>query len=255
MANQISGQSSNSNDNKRPDIPIVNPDDSGKYIQGIVLQYGYDSVSGIWGAGYSYDNGAHFFVTDTVYGRKYRQEDADRLWPYLKKYIGGTSGTVIGSIKWADILDKPDLVTETKLNQRLMGLSTGSNVVNWNSIQNKPDLVTKNYLDNRLSHQATTIAWSQVTDKPDLATKHELDDLQASIGTTSGGDTSLSVDAIASLIRNHVQAKLDPNTGELSISINDVSNGSMVDAIATKVAYSLHFKMVNGNLMTSVGGE
>ncbi len=87
MANPTSSQSSNSNDNKRPDIPVINPDDSGKYIQGIVLQYGYDSVSGIWGAGYSYDNGAHFFVTDTVYGRKYRQEDAERLWKYLEPMI------------------------------------------------------------------------------------------------------------------------------------------------------------------------
>ena len=242
--------------NKQDNSSLVPPNEDTPYLSAIINQFGTDTDDpSVQGLGYSPDNGVHFYVNDTIKGRKYRQEDADRLWPYLKKYIGGTSGTVTGSIKWADILDKPNLVTEAELNQRLMGLSTGSNVVNWNSIQNKPDLVTKNYLDNRLSHQATTIAWSQVTDKPDLATKHELDDLQASIGTTSGGDTSLSVDAIASLIRNHVQAKLDPSTGELSISINDVSNGSMVDAIATKVAHSLHFKMVNGNLITSVGGE
>lgn len=214
----------------------------------------FDRKTQTWGMGYSNDNGMTYQLLLNLYGRIYSDDDAKKLYPLLKPYFSSL-GNVTASLRWADILDKPNLVTKAELNQRLMGLSTGSNVVNWNSIQNKPDLVTKNYLDNRLSHQATTIAWSQVTDKPDLATKHELDDLQASIGTTSGGDTSLSVDAIASLIRNHIQAKLDPNTGELSVSINDVSNGSMVDAIATKVAHSLHFKMVNGNLMTSVGGE
>ncbi|WP_314737065.1 hypothetical protein [Limosilactobacillus urinaemulieris] len=176
--------------NNQNNSSIVPPNDDTPYLSAIVNQFGTDTDEpNVQGLGYSPDNGVHFYVNDTIKGRKYRQEDADRLWPYLKKYIGGSSGTVTGSIKWADILDKPNLVTEDELNQRLLGISTGNNVVNWNEIQNKPDLVTKNDLDNRLSHQATTIAWSQITDKPDLATKHELDDLQASIGTTSGGAT------------------------------------------------------------------
>lgn len=214
----------------------------------------FDQKTQTWGMGYSNDNGMTYQLLLNLYGRIYSDDDAKKLYPLLKPYFD-SSGTVTASLKWADILDKPNLVTEDELNQRLLGISTGSNVVNWNEIQNKPDLVTKNDLDERLSHQATTIAWSQVTDKPDLATEQELHELQASIGTTSGGDTSLSVDAIASLIRNHIQAKLDPNTGELSVSLNDVSNGSMVDAIANKVAQSLRFKMENGNLIVSVGGE
>lgn len=158
MTNTTSGQSSNSDDNKQPDIPIVNPDDSGKYIQGIVLQYGYDSVSGIWGAGYSYDNGAHFFVTDTVYGRKYRQEDADRLYPYLKQYFGTPSsgstsgGPVTSSIAWPDIIGKPDLVTKDELDERFDTFTPAINSIDWSRITNKPDLVTSGELDQRLAN-------------------------------------------------------------------------------------------------------
>lgn len=66
---------------------IIAPSDTDKYIQGIVQQYGYDTETGVWGSGYSNDNGVHFYVTDTVYGRKYRQEDADRLWMFLSSKI------------------------------------------------------------------------------------------------------------------------------------------------------------------------
>lgn len=55
--------------------------------QGIVNQPGIDSDDGVWGYGYSSDNGEHFYVTDTIKGRKFRQEDADRLWKYLEPKI------------------------------------------------------------------------------------------------------------------------------------------------------------------------
>ena len=37
------------------------PSADDKYIQGIVFQPGYDTETGQWGYGYSYDNGLHFF--------------------------------------------------------------------------------------------------------------------------------------------------------------------------------------------------
>lgn len=55
--------------------------------QGIVNQPGIDSDDGVWGYGYSPDNGEHFYVTDTIKGRKFRQEDADRLWKYLEPKV------------------------------------------------------------------------------------------------------------------------------------------------------------------------
>lgn len=53
----------------------------------IVMDKGIDSESGQIGYGYSPDNGKTFFVTNTIKGRKFRQEDADRLWKFLKPMI------------------------------------------------------------------------------------------------------------------------------------------------------------------------
>lgn len=54
----------------------------------IILEWGQDTESGVWGLGYSPDNGKNFYVLNTIFGRKYRQEDADRLWEFLKQKIG-----------------------------------------------------------------------------------------------------------------------------------------------------------------------
>lgn len=53
----------------------------------IVMDKGIDSESGQIGYGYSPDNGKTFFVTNTIKGRKFRQEDADRLWKFLEPMI------------------------------------------------------------------------------------------------------------------------------------------------------------------------
>lgn len=53
----------------------------------IVEEYGYDSETGIYGKGYSNDNGQTFVVQDTAYGRKYRQQDADSLWKFLRPMV------------------------------------------------------------------------------------------------------------------------------------------------------------------------
>lgn len=53
----------------------------------IAMDKGIDSETGQLGYGYSPDNGKTFFVTNTIKGRKFRQEDADRLWKFLKPMI------------------------------------------------------------------------------------------------------------------------------------------------------------------------
>ena len=53
----------------------------------IAMDKGIDSETGQIGYGYSPDNGKTFFVTNTIKGRKFRQEDADRLWKFLKPLI------------------------------------------------------------------------------------------------------------------------------------------------------------------------
>lgn len=124
------------------------PSTDEQYIQGIVLDPGYDSESGQWGYGYSSDNGVHFNVLNTIYGRKFRQEDADRLYPFLKKYFGNSSsGPIETSLHWADILNKPDLITKQQLDDRLAAFTPPSSAVSWDQITGKPDLATQADLD------------------------------------------------------------------------------------------------------------
>ena len=98
---------------KQPIVPPTLTTDM-PYIRGIVSQPGFDTESGIWGYGYSPDNGEHFYVNDTVFGRKYRQEDADRLWPYLKDFVSEQLASAI-SLDWNNIKNKPDVALKTDL--------------------------------------------------------------------------------------------------------------------------------------------
>lgn len=70
----------------------------------IVLEWGRDTETGVWGKGYSPDNGEHFYVTDTTFGRKYRSSDADGLWNngLHEKVNQETTNTVEPAIKQAD---------------------------------------------------------------------------------------------------------------------------------------------------------
>ncbi|MFR0602833.1 GH25 family lysozyme [Limosilactobacillus mucosae] len=64
----------------------ITPSTTPLYRQ-IIGEAGYDTDSGIYGLGRSYDNGKTFHVMDTVYGRIYRQQDGDSIWPFLQSKI------------------------------------------------------------------------------------------------------------------------------------------------------------------------
>ena len=64
----------------------ITPSTTPLYRQ-IIGEAGYDTDSGIYGLGRSYDNGKTFHVMDTVYGRIYRQQDGDSIWPFLQPKI------------------------------------------------------------------------------------------------------------------------------------------------------------------------
>ena len=73
-----------------PDIPTE------KTYQQIVLEYGYDTETGIYGRGYSYDNGKTFRVLFTVYGWHLWPEDGEKIWKYIMPKI--TSYTTAGGL-------------------------------------------------------------------------------------------------------------------------------------------------------------
>lgn len=88
----------------------------------IVLEWGQDTDSLIWGMGYSPDNGEHFYVLNTTYGRKYRTEDGDRIWPFLVNKVKAV-------LDWSNITNKPDLALKTDLT--------------WSNVTGKPDVALK----------------------------------------------------------------------------------------------------------------
>lgn len=93
---------------------VTKPTNDLKYIQPIMLQPGYDTGTNIYGLGYSPDNGVHFYVTYTTFGRKYRQEDANRLWQYLQGFVTKQIHDAV-SLTWDNINGKPDVALKSDL--------------------------------------------------------------------------------------------------------------------------------------------
>ena len=90
------------------------PTSEDKMVRQIILQVGYDTETGIYGLGCSADNGQTFKVYWTIFGRKMYQEDADRLWPFLKDKIGDIKNGSL-NVTWNDIQNKPDVATQEDL--------------------------------------------------------------------------------------------------------------------------------------------
>lgn len=214
-------------DDKPDEKPYV-PTSDDKMVRQIILEAGYDTETGIYGLGCSYDNGKTFRVYWTIFGRKMYQEDADRLWPFLKDKIGEIKGGSL-SVSWSDIQNKPDVALKSEI----------------------PD--TSKFVTYDEIPQSMT--WSQITGKPNVATKDDVDYLKTLIGSSGGsGDAGLTIEAIVELIKHHLKAKVDVNSGNLLIDVDGVSNGSIADAVATKVAQSLQLKLQGSDLVAEIGG-
>lgn len=274
------------------------PTSEDKMVRQIILQPGYDTETGIYGLGCSYDNGKTFRVYWTIFGRKMYQEDADRLWPFLKDKIGEIkSGSL--SVSWSDIQNKPDVALKSDLPDM-------SNYVTRNDLPTMPDLsgyalksqipsldgyakltdipsitglvkeaelndyVKKADLPNldlngyvkvtdlaeyaKKSDIPQSMDWKQITGKPQVATQDDVDYLKTLIGSGGSGDAGLSIEAITELIKHHLKASVNAQTGNLEIDVDDVTNGSIADAVATKVAQSLTFELQGSQLVAEIGG-
>ena len=222
----------------------------------------FDPTTQTWGMGYSRDNGITYKLLLNLWGRIYTEDDAIKLAPLLRPYFSQTSPT-ISSIEWANILNKPELVTESELNTRLSQLSSSGTVtsLDWTQVINKPDLATKQDLRNisltpgPAGHDGKS-AYEIAVDNGFIGSQTEwLQSLHGRDGTSSAsGDNSLSTQAIAELIKQHLRVQIDSSTGNLIVKVDEQSNGSIADAVAVKVAQSCHFSLDSGNLVMTVGG-
>lgn len=117
------------------DWKFTAPTDLPETVKAIILKPML--VDGIYGLGCSPDNGVTNRVYWTIYGRKYYQEDGDRIWPFLIDKVRS-----VLSLDWDDIQDKPVLVTKEELDQRLAKLNIPT-TMSWDQITGKPDLALK----------------------------------------------------------------------------------------------------------------
>ena len=99
-----------------------------------------------------------------------------------------------------------------------------------------------------------TMTWGQITGKPDIATQDDISYLKTLIGSGGSGDAGLSIEAITKLIKHHLKASVNGQTGNLEIDVDGVTNGSIADAIATKVAQRLKFELQGSQLVAEIGG-
>lgn len=241
-----------------PDIPTE------KAYQQIVLEYGYDTETGIYGKGYSPDNGKTFCVTDTTFGRRYRQEDADRIWPYLQSKIGtadSSDGTTSQTVTWDDVQNKPDVALKSDLT--------------WDNIQDKPTLpqgesgatgpqgpVGPPGKDG----QAATVTIGRVTTGAKASVKNSgtatnavLDFVLPEGSSDHSGEgtaDALSVGVIAQIVRDHVSFNVNMQTGDLEMTVVDVPQTTIANQVAQAIMSKLNFTILdNGDLQVTTGGD
>lgn len=133
----------------------------------IVLEWGKDTESGIWGRGYSPDNGKTFYVTDTTFGRKYREDDVDGIWnngmheKVKEKVNQEITNTVEPAIKQADsaVAYANDAIEKSRVNSQAIvdinsavsdavsdaAVARSDSLRAWNAAQSNADLIDQNY--------------------------------------------------------------------------------------------------------------
>lgn len=128
----------------------------------IILEWGQDTESGVWGLGYSPDNGKNFYVLNTTHGRKYRAEDGNRLYPYISDQIQDKIDTVVAPAKSAAdsaVAYANDAIENSRVNSQAIddinsavsdavsdaAVARSDGLRAWNAAQSNVNLIDLNY--------------------------------------------------------------------------------------------------------------
>lgn len=128
----------------------------------IILEWGQDTESGVWGLGYSPDNGKNFYVLNTTHGRKYRAEDGNRLYPYISDQVQDKIETVVAPAKSAAdsaVAYANDAVEKSRVNSQAIvdinsavsdaasdaAVARSDGLRAWNAAQSNVNLIDLNY--------------------------------------------------------------------------------------------------------------
>ncbi len=152
-----------------------------------------------------------------------------------------------------------NVYTKEEADQKYWTAEQEQNALNVKSVNNvKPDDQGNVNIDltgyAKINDIPQSMTWGQITGKPDVATQDDISYLKTLIGSGGSGDAGLSIEAITELIKHHLKASVNAQTGNLEIDVDGVSNGSIADAVATKVAQSLQLKLQGSDLVAEIGG-
>ena len=173
----------------------------------IVLEWGQDTDSLIWGMGYSPDNGEHFYVLNTTYGRKYRIEDGDRIWPFIVDKVKAV-------LDWSNITNKPDLALKTDLT--------------WSNVTGKPDVALKSDVAavSAVAKSASAKADSNAKLIADKASQEDLNNVSSTASSALDKATS-NANALSSKV----------NKSDLTWT--NITNRPDVDSIASQASQAV----------------
>ncbi|HFE7690916.1 TPA: hypothetical protein ACGAF4_002665 [Legionella pneumophila] len=126
------------------------------------MEWGQDTESGVWGLGYSPDNGKNFYVLNTTHGRKYRAEDGNRLYPYISDQVQDKIETVVAPAKSAAdsaVAYANDAIEKSRVNSQAIddinsavsdaasdaAVARSDGLRAWNAAQSNVNLIDLNY--------------------------------------------------------------------------------------------------------------
>lgn len=248
----------------------------------IVLEWGRDTETGVWGKGYSPDNGEHFYVTDTTFGRKYRSTDADGLWnnglhkKVKEKVNQEITNTVQPAIKQADsaVAYANDAIEKSRVNsQAIVDINSAvSDAVSdaavarsdglraWNAAQSNVDLIDQNYASASAaisSARAEAIAAADEAKASASAAQADIVAVQADVTANKSGVAATKSDiAVLQLRADGFDTKFADTVGNINTLKVDASGmkQTLIDAkgdISTLQSTATGFK----NTLTDAQGN
>lgn len=244
----------------------------------IVLEWGRDTETGVWGKGYSPDNGEHFYVTDTTFGRKYRSTDADGLWNngLHKKVNQEITNTVEPAIKQADsaVAYANEAIQKSRVNSQAIveinsavsdavsdaAVARSDGLRAWNAAQSNVDLIDQNYASASAaisSARAEAIAAADEAKASASAAQADIVAVQADVTANKSGVAATKSDiAVLQLRTDGFDTKFADTVGNINTLKVDASGmkQTLIDAkgdISTLQAAATGFK----NTLTDAQGN
>lgn len=199
----------------------------------IVLEWGRDTETGVWGKGYSPDNGEHFYVTDTTFGRKYRQNDVDGLWnngmheKVKEKVNQEIANTVEPAIKQANsaVAYANEAIEKSRVNQQAIveinsavsdavsdaAVARSDGLRAWNAAQSNVGLIDSNYASASAAISSARTEAIAAADEAKAAASAAQADFDTKFAGMAGNINALQVDA-SGMKQTLVSAKGDIST-------------------------------------------